>query len=111
MLPAMLLEAVVADAGHTSRKAGRLSKAIELANDEPFDAAVLDVNLAGERVFPLAALLRERGVPFLFASGYGEAGLPSEYCDCLVLQKPYSVGGFNIALQTLLRDSGEAARP
>lgn len=111
MLPAMLLEAVVADAGHTSRKAARLSKAIELANAESFDAAVLDVNLAGERVFPLAALLREQGVPFLFASGYGEAGLPSEYCDCLVLQKPYSVEGFNIALQTLLWDAGASARP
>lgn len=111
MLLAMLLEAVAAESGHTSRKASRLSKAIELANAESFDVAVLDVNLAGERVFPLAALLRERGVPFLFASGYGEAGLPTEYCDCLVLQKPYSADDFNSALRALLRDSGsEGAR-
>lgn len=112
MLPAMLLEVALVDAGHDARKAARLPKAMELAQAEHFDAAVLDVNLAGERVFPLAALLREQGVPFMFASGYGEAGLPAEYCDCLVLQKPYSMGGFNIALQTLLRDAGvHVARP
>lgn len=111
MLPAMLLEASVVDAGHTARKAARLPKAMELARDEHFDAAVLDVNLAGEPVFPLATLLRAQGVPFLFASGYGEAGVPPEYRDCMVLQKPYSVDGFNTALQTLLQDSGERARP
>lgn len=111
MLPAMLLEAVVIDAGHDARKAARLPKAMELATAEHFDAAVLDVNLAGEPVFPLAALLRERGVPFLFASGYGEAGVPREYDDCMVLQKPYSVDEFNSALRTLLEDSGEPARP
>lgn len=105
MLPAMLLEAAVVDAGHAARKAARLPKAMELARSEHFDAAILDVNLAGERVFPLAVLLRERGVPFLFASGYGEAGVPAEYGDCVVLQKPYSMDGFNIALQTLLHDS------
>jgi DNA-binding response OmpR family regulator len=104
MLPAMLLEAAVIDAGHTARKAARLPRAIETANAEHFDAAVLDVNLAGEPVFPLAALLRERGVPFLFASGYGEAGVPREYRDCMVLQKPYSQDDFNSALRTLLRD-------
>ena len=62
-------------------------------------------------MFPLAALLRERGVPFLFASGYGEAGVPREYGDCMVLQKPYSVAEFNSALQTLLRDSPTPAPP
>lgn len=112
MLPAMLLEAAVVGAGHNARKVARLSKAMEFARAEHFDAAVLDVNLAGESVFPLADLLRERGTPFLFASGYGDAGLPDEYRDCLVLQKPYSMDGFNVALQTLLQDSGaDRTRP
>jgi DNA-binding response OmpR family regulator len=104
MLPAMLLEAAVIDAGHTARKAARLPKAMEMADAEHFDAAVLDVNLAGVPVFPLAARLRESGVPFLFASGYGEAGVPREYRDCMVLQKPYSQDDFNNALRALLRD-------
>lgn len=112
MLPAMLLEAVVVDAGHTARKAARLRRAIELASEELFDAAVLDVNLAGEQVFPLAALLRKQHVPFLFATGYGEAGVPPEYRDCIVLQKPYSAGAFNNALRALSGNQGtDQGRP
>ena len=106
MLPAMLLEATVVDGGNAARKAARLSKAMDLARAEHFDAAVLDVNVAGELVYPLAALLREQHVPFMFASGYGASGQPTEYDDCLVLQKPYSVAGFNVALQTLLQAAG-----
>lgn len=102
MLPAMLLEETMRRAGHTTRKAARLSRAVALARAESFDAAVLDVNLAGEPVFPLAAMLREQGVPFLFATGYGEAGLPPEYRDCDVLQKPYTTEMFNRALAALL---------
>lgn len=100
---AMLLEEVVAQAGHTSRKAARLDKALALLEAERFDAAVLDVNLNGERTFPLAAKLRERGVRFLFASGYGDAGVPPEYRDCRVLQKPYTQEAFSSALQALLQ--------
>lgn len=106
MLPAMLLETIIVDAGHVARKAARLPKAMELASAEHFDAAVLDVNLAGEPVFPLAALLRKQGVPFLFASGYGEAGLLPEYRGCVVLQKPYRADDFKRALQTLMQDGG-----
>lgn len=111
MLLAMMLEDAVSHAGHKVRKAARLSNAMDLAGAEHFDAAVLDVNLAGEPVFPLAADLRARGVPFLFASGYGDAGVPAEYRDCAVLQKPYGLDAFRNALHGLLRDAGlEAAR-
>lgn len=112
LLPATLLEIAVMDAGHVAHRAAGLSKAMALASAEPFDAAVLDVNLAGEFVFPLAALLRKRAVPFLFATGYGRAGVPPEYQDCTVLQKPYATDVFNDALQELLRgpDPDQASR-
>lgn len=100
--PALLLEATVTAAGHAVGKAARLSRALEMARAEHFAAAVLDVNVAGERVFPLAALLREQHVPILFATGYGKAGLPPEYHDCAVLQKPYGKAAFASALHTLL---------
>jgi DNA-binding response OmpR family regulator len=103
MALAMLLEDAIAEAGHKPRKAARLSKAMELARGERFDAAVLDVNLNNEPVFPLAALLRERGVPFLFASGYGSAGVPPEYSNYPVLQKPYGLDVFHAALRSLLQ--------
>lgn len=102
LLPATLVEIAVMDAGHVAHKASRLSKAMALAAAEPFDAAVLDVNLSGEYVFPLAELLRERAVPFLFASSYGRAGVPREYQDCAVLQKPYGLDEFDRALRALL---------
>lgn len=106
MVLAMLLEDAVNAIGYGACKVARLSRAMELAGAEHFDAAVLDVNLAGEPVFPLAALLRERGVPFLFASGYGDAGVPAEYRGYPVLQKPYGLGAFHSALRELLRGAG-----
>ncbi len=91
MLLAMMLEDILQDAGFRVLKAARLPAALELAASESIDAAILDVNLAGKEVFPLAAELDRRGIPFLFASGYGENGLPPEYHGATMLQKPYVV--------------------
>ena len=104
MLLAMVLEEMVAKVGHTTRRVARLSEAMELVRSEPFAAAVLDVNVAGEPVFPLAVLLRECGIPFCFATGYGVAGLASEFSDCAVLQKPFGAAEFERALQSLLHE-------
>ena len=54
------------------------------------EAAILDVNLAGESSFPLADLLAAKGVPFVFATGYGSGGLPESWRDRPTLQKPFS---------------------
>jgi hypothetical protein len=54
------------------------------------DAAVLDANLNGESVAPLAAALRARGTPFVFATGYGERGAPEGF-NAPVVRKPYNV--------------------
>lgn len=55
---------------------------------EVVDGAILDVKLADERVFPVAAMLRARGVPFLFAIGYGGADLPPEWRQIPRIEKP-----------------------
>jgi DNA-binding response OmpR family regulator len=67
----------------------RLQPALKAAREEPLDAAVLDVNLAGERVDPVADALAERGVPFLFMTGYGRNMLPAEHADRPALAKPF----------------------
>jgi CheY-like chemotaxis protein len=68
---------------------GRLDQAFEALADGALDAAVLDVNLAGEHVFPLADELAERGIPFLFLSGYDKRTVfPERYLDATALQKP-----------------------
>lgn len=104
MLLALLLEDLLTEAGYRVRKAARLPAALELAGTESFDAAVLDINLAGTQVFPVADVLRDRGIPFLFASGYGEKGLPAEYLQYPMLQKPYGAGQIQSTVAALLVD-------
>jgi CheY-like chemotaxis protein len=58
--------------------------------DLDIDAAVLDANLNGASVAPLAEALRARGTPFVFATGYGERGAPDGF-DAPVVRKPYNV--------------------
>jgi DNA-binding response OmpR family regulator len=97
---AMMLQDLLEDAGYEVIKAARVPAALRMAQAEAIDAAILDVNVAGTEVFPVADELRERGVPFMFASGYGERGLPGEYRDFPILQKPYDPA----ALGTMLRN-------
>lgn len=68
---------------------GGLQGALEQARDLPLDAAVLDVNLAGQRVDPLANLLDARGIPFLFATGCSERLLPQQHRTRPLIEKPY----------------------
>ena len=68
---------------------GSVADAISLINaEERIDGAVLDVNLRGELVFPAAALLKGRGVPFVFATGYDGSVIPDEFCDAPRCEKP-----------------------
>jgi DNA-binding response OmpR family regulator len=76
----------------------RLEQGLTLAVDEQLDGALLDVNLAGKRCFPIAETLTARGVPFAFLTGYGDAGIPSKYRGSARLAKPFSV---DILLQTV----------
>ena len=67
-----------------------IRQAMDLAGAAEIDAAVLDVNLNGEASFPVAALLRGRGVPLVFSSGYGSSSLPEEWQNRPVLPKPFT---------------------
>lgn len=68
---------------------GRLARAMELARDGLFDFALLDVNLFGERVFPVAYLLDQTGIPFALTTGYGELAVPAACGHWRVVNKPY----------------------
>lgn len=69
--------------------ASGLPKALALARGaERIDAAVLDVNLHGENVFPVADALAARGVPFVFATGYDESTIPARHAEVELHQKP-----------------------
>ncbi|MEA2903646.1 MAG: hypothetical protein QOI12_1033 [Alphaproteobacteria bacterium] len=67
---------------------GRLPDAVAAAHREDFHAAVLDVNLNGETVYPVAEVVSARGVPFVFVTGYGAEAVDSRFAHIPVLQKP-----------------------
>lgn len=73
-----------------------------LANGEQYDAALLDIHIRGERVFPLCELLAERGVPFVLTSGYADWQVPEQWQDCPRLQKPYTIGQIEQVLSEVL---------
>ncbi len=101
-LVAMLAEDMLLDLGCEVVVAMRLDQALAQARTQPFDLAVLDVNLGDARSYPVADLLRETGVPFLFATGYGRQGVDPAYQAAPVMQKPYRVAELAALLAGLL---------
>ena len=87
---ALQLEDMLSDLGcAVIGPAARVHQALDLLNGQRVDAAVLDLNVAGELVYPVAEALTRRGVPFIFATGYGASGLTEPYRSRPVLQKPF----------------------
>jgi CheY-like chemotaxis protein len=90
MLVAMMIEQVLLD--EECRIVGpftNLADALAAAHTETIDVAILDVNLRGERVFPVADVLSDRAIPFLFLTGYGAGAMPSDHPEWRVCAKPF----------------------
>ena len=89
-LVAMLLEDMLADLDCTVvGPASRVPSALELAENAEFDVAILDVNVAGQEIYPVAEILARRGIPFAFATGYGNGGVRENWRDRPTVQKPF----------------------
>lgn len=88
-----------------------LAQAEELSREGTLDGAVLDVNLGGEKVFPLADTLARVAVPFCFVTGYGVAGLRPEDREHPVLQKPVDTGRLLQVVQRWRRGSDARTEP
>ena len=98
-LVAMLLETILEDMGCTPvGPAATVDDGLKMATEEELDAALLDVNVAGRQVFPVAEVLKARGVPFVFSTGYGEGGLPEEWRGQPTIQKPFTEAAIRDAL-------------
>jgi CheY-like chemotaxis protein len=103
MLVALMIEDVLVDCGcSTVGPCGSVALALDAARTELFDLAVLDVNLDGEMVYPVAELLAERHIPFLFLSGYGEQAIPAERGDWKVCAKPFKIADLAAMLSAAL---------
>ncbi len=89
-LIALMLEDMVEGMGcAVTGLAPRIALGLTMADTGDFDIAILDVNVAGENVEPVADRLEAKGTPFIFATGYGEAGVPLRYRDRPVVAKPF----------------------
>ncbi len=99
---AMLLEDMLDSLGYVpAGHAGTRTEATRLATNGEYDLALLDVNIGGGDVFPIAEILAGRGVPFLFCTGYGEVGLPKQWSDRPCLAKPFDIDQLEAALAAL----------
>lgn len=106
-LIAMLIEDHLAELGYDVAPAvSTVAEALGAIDSRKPDVALLDVNLGGTMSFPVADALRERGIPFLFLTGYGRAGIPAAYADCLVLQKPFRRRELEVHLARLANAPG-----
>ncbi|SCX95281.1 MULTISPECIES: response regulator [unclassified Pseudomonas] len=106
---ALLIEEMLEEFGcEVVASVARLAAACEIARSVQVDLAILDVNLAGEYVFPVADILRERQIPFLFSTGYGASGLPAEYAARSVLHKPFSESELQRKIAVTLKEAGES---
>ncbi|MDO9607311.1 MAG: response regulator [Brevundimonas sp.] len=103
-LVAMLLETILEDMECILvGPASNIDDGEAMARDTvDLDAALLDVNVAGRQVFPVAEALKARGVPFVFSTGYGEGGLPEEWRGATTIQKPFTEAAVRDALMKVM---------
>lgn len=102
-LIALMIEDMLVDLGlEVARAAATLAQAMRAAEEADVDLALLDINLKGEQSFPAAEILRRRGIPFLFVTGYGALGIHGTDFQTVVLQKPFASPELRAALARVL---------
>jgi DNA-binding response OmpR family regulator len=111
-LVAVLIEEMLESAGCiVTGPVARLPEALDAVDHEDYDAAVLDVNLAGERVDPVAQALSRRKVPFVFVTGYGSGVLSEEFAERPRLCKPFRMAELLSALSNIVKPPMTCATP
>jgi CheY-like chemotaxis protein len=111
MMVAWLLEDMLGDLGYAVvGPASRVDQALALLDAEIVDAAVLDVNLNGQKSYPVAAALVARRVPFVFSTGYHKDSLTQGYQEFPALQKPFERAKLADALAKLLRQRSQMSK-
>jgi CheY-like chemotaxis protein len=106
MMIAMLIEDMLDEFGcKLVGPATNVPRALELIGKEQVEVAVLDLNLDGKDTYAIADALRQKNVPFIFATGYGSTGMRPEYGDRPVLQKPFQAKDLETALAEALAGS------
>jgi len=98
----MLFEDMLEELGHKVTCAASLfDEALAMASTCEVDVAILDVRLAGVEVFPVAEVLADRGIPFVFASGITGTELPGPFRTRPMMQKPFEAERLKDAIAQL----------
>jgi CheY-like chemotaxis protein len=104
-LIAMMLEDFLLSLGHEVRATcDSVSEALKAVQAGAFDVAILDVNLKGESVWPVAAELRDREIPFILATGGHVDPPPAEFANVPLIEKPYTIDRVTPALEAALAE-------
>ena len=102
-LIAMMLEDFLESLGHVVKAScDNVADALKAVALNGFDVAILDVNLKGENVWPVAAELRQRGVPFVLASGGHVDPPPPEFAGAPLIEKPFTIDRVSPAIEAAL---------
>lgn len=102
-LVAMLVQDIISDAGAiVVCAAPNVDAAISVLDTESVDGAILDVNLSGELVDPVADELIARNIPFMFLTGYGRSGISDRFPDAIVVTKPFEDAQLLAAVNNVL---------
>ncbi len=100
----MLVADMLADLGYDiAAEAGDVEQALKIAHSAQFDLAILDVNVNGKIISPVADVVAARNLPFVFATGYGAEGLPEQYRQHPALQKPFRLEALQQAIEAALQ--------
>lgn len=95
----LLLRDMLEDLGFVvASEAGTFDEALASSREPAFDIAILDVDLRGKSTAPVADILATRGLPFLFASGYGANRVPDAHRGVPMLQKPFQADALGRAI-------------
>ena len=108
----MSLASMVEELGHrVVAEAGTIKEAGAIAMTGVFDLAILDINIDGLGIDPVAHVIERRGLPFLFVTGYGAEWLPSLFRRRPVLEKPVSLDRLRLTIDALLERANGSAPP
>jgi CheY-like chemotaxis protein len=99
----MMLVDMIEELGHhVVAEAGNIETGQALAETAVYDLAILDIDVAGHNISPVAEIIDKRGLPFVFVSGYGPGGRPEAFSGQPVLQKPLSTARLGQTIDLIL---------
>jgi CheY-like chemotaxis protein len=103
----MMVTDMLVDLGHSiAAEAGEIDEALRLAESADFDLAILDVNVNGRTIEPVAKIVERRKLPLLFSTGYSVDALPESFRGHPSLQKPFRIDTLQSAIDEALKAAG-----